>query len=187
VIKTVAIYAHSECTWAECLREDLRKAWIPCALIGPGYGFSPLAEKLPFLIIAPNTEVSDTFIRSQSAHKILTWSEGVSVPSLVREACRQQLGIDVENLREAGIRYLGDRILYRGVRMHFTPNELLILNLLLVCRGRYFSAEEISALCLRCADANASAVHICSINRKATEVSPYKIIECRRYKGYRIP
>ena len=184
----IAIYTRAESEWAECLRETLRAEYIPCALIGPEYGYASLAARVPYVILGRDLPIQvDSFLRQIPAHKILTWSEDASVLSVIREAYKRDFHRDMESIHSGGVWFLRNQIRFRGARLHLTPNEKRILNLLIWCEGRYFLAEEIAVLCLRNASCGAVAVHICNMNTKALEATNHKMIECRRFGGYRIP
>lgn len=184
----IALFSRSDSEWAECTREHLRDHGIPCALIGPEYGNASLAHRVPFVILSPDLpQTADSFRRQIPVRKLLTWSEDVPVLVAVREAYAREFGVHMDEIHEGGIRFVGEQVRFRGARLTLTRNERRILNLLIWCHGTWFSAEDIAALCLRSAAPGAAAVHICNINHKAQQKTNFKVIECRRFRGYRIP
>ena len=183
-----AIFARTKSEWAEQLREQLLDAGIPCALVGPEYGNTHLIRHLPFVIPAPDCgDMHDRLLETLPASGILTWSEDVPPIVAVREAYRRQFGAEPESMHRCGVRISGETIRFRGEPIRLTANEKRILLLFLTCAGTYFTAEETAALCLRNAPGSAAAVHICNLNAKAKKAACALVIQCRRYKGYRIP
>ena len=183
-----AIYARSTSEWAEKTRAELFDAGIPCALVGAEYGNTHLIRRLPFVIPAPDCgDMNDRLLKDLPADGILTWSSEVPAIVAVREAYRRRIGTEPETLHRCGVRISGENIRFRGELIRLTANEKRILFLFLTCPGLYFTAEETAVLCLRDAHGNAAAVHICNLNAKTIKAANAPLIECRRYKGYRIP
>jgi len=160
---------------------------FPCVLVGPEYGRTHLLARLPFVITEPGAAVPDNLRAYIPAGKRITWSEDATAVAVLDKACREKFGTAPTQLHLAGVRFSEKTLRFRGIPLHLTPNEKRILLLLLVCRGTYFTAGEITALCLRTAYEDAAAVHICNLNAKAVQAAAHRLIECRRYKGYRIP
>ncbi len=71
--------------------------------------------------------------------------------------------------------------------IHFTKTEKLIITMLLLGKG-WYTPECIADYCKK-ESRNAVksiCVHICNINKKTRAAVGRELIECRRYKGYRI-
>ncbi|MBQ4043294.1 MAG: hypothetical protein IJD06_04785 [Clostridia bacterium] len=184
----IAIYARAHSEWGEALWSHLRAQMIPCALVGPERGNTALAYRLPFTVVEPECrEEVKQMLPQLPVQNILTWAEDVSPESAVYAAYRERFGEDPGNTHYRGIRFFGAQLRFRGMPLHLTFNERRILNLMLWCRGQYFCAEEVALLCLKKPSPGAAAVHICNVNQKAQQLCLYKLIECRRFKGYRIP
>lgn len=86
-------------------------------------------------------------------------------------------------------------VLFCGKPLYLTPNEHRILTMLRYAptdretnEKVYYSKEQLAAFCLEKgrSAAGAVAVHICNMNTKANKTVGADIVECRRYKGYRL-
>jgi len=183
----IAIYAGRANTEARECRKQLLYDGIPCALIGPEYGHADLAMRLPFLTVTEDArDIAESFICSISADKILRFPPDIPAPIAFRQAYLRRFGTDMDTAHIRDVRFIAGEVLYRGNPVHLTPVEMRILRLLLFCRGEYFHSDEIAALCTEQECAKTAAVHVCAINEKTRRISCQKIIETRRYKGYRI-
>ena len=86
-------------------------------------------------------------------------------------------------------------VLFCGKPLYLTPNEQRILTMLRYApidpttkEKIYYTKEQLAAYCLEQgrSAAGAVAVHICNMNNKANKTAGVDIIECKRYKGYRL-
>ena len=180
-----AVYARTRSEWAESLRRELFDAGIPCALVGPEYGNTTLALRLPFLILSPEDgEMHDTMRQTLPTENILAWSADVPPVPAIWQAYRRRFG--EEELRRGGVRFMRDSVRFRGEPLHLSAHEKRIVFLLTTCADTWFTAEEIAALCLQNGSPSAASVHICHINAKTRQSVQFPMIESRRYKGYRI-
>ena len=181
----IAVYVRRRSEWAESLRCTLLDAGIPCALVGPEYGNTTLALRLPFLTLSPEDgEMHDTMRQTLPPESILSWPADVPPVQAVWQAYHRRFG--EEELRRGGVRFMRDTVRFRGEPLHLSACEMRIVLLLTLCTDICFTAEEIASLCLQSGSASAAVVHICHINTKTQQSVQFPMIESRRYKGYRI-
>ena len=78
----------------------------------------------------------------------------------------------------------GDAVLL-GYEMRLTKAEFAILKYIGECDG-YVSAQEITenVSAGRALTVGSVAVHVCNLNKKATNICARPIIKVRRFKGY---
>lgn len=184
----VALYALRASEKAVKWRKELLEVGIPAVLIGPEYGFASMAERVPFVWIDPDSApFGNSFRKKIPIHKLISCAPDASAAAAVRTAYLRENGVSLDSLHAHSIRYVTDAVYFRGNMLFLTPDEKRILTLLLVCGGTYFTADEIAAACLNAGKSGAAAVHVCHMNAKAVRGCHVKMIECRRYAGYRIP
>ncbi len=182
----IAVYALRDEDEASSLRGVLLAHRIPCALIGPEYGFADAAFRIPFVLFTrEGRRVGEGLARHLPPQKILDCPPDIPLPVLIRTELYRRYSIDIEHYVCGSLRLSGDAVLYRGYPVRLTPNEERIVRLLAVCRDRYFTGEELAVFCLR-GDADAAAVHVCHLNRISRELCGADMIECRRFSGYRV-
>lgn len=180
----VAICAGEYDREAEMIYEELRAAWIPCALVGPKYGFTDTVFRVPFVVLSGKSNVWNESIRRKihPAH-ILSCSGDRHIAGLLYQKMFEIYHINMQNYAVNGIYITNSLIRFRSCVLRLTRNELKILRLLAFCTGHWFSGDEVAAYCLR-GDARAAAVHICNMNEKAVRSIGFKMIQTRRYHGY---
>lgn len=78
-------------------------------------------------------------------------------------------------------------VVFLGYMMDLTESEFSVLSTLYYC-NEYMKAADIvkKAFAEKNITEGNIAVHICNINKKAMEIGGRKLIECRRFKGYKI-
>jgi hypothetical protein len=182
----IAVYARRDEEEAFTIRETLRAERIPCALIGPEFGFADAAYRVPFVMFTKGArQIGASLARRLPPRRILVCPPDVPLSVLIRTELYRRYSLDMEHYVCGSVRFRGDDVLYRGYPLKLTPNEERIVRLLAVCGGRYFSGEEIAAFCLY-GDEDAAAVHVCHLNRMSRDLCGADVIECRRYLGYRV-
>lgn len=146
-----------------------------------------LVYRLPFAIVEPEC-VSWVHLLWPPIppQNLLNWPAGGSPVGAIQSSFHRRFGRDLCHIHSGGIRLDGEQIRIRGIPTDLTPDQQRIVCLMLWCPGQYFTAGEIAYLCLRCPSPASAVVQISAINRLAQEISPYKVIENRRYKGYRL-
>lgn len=82
--------------------------------------------------------------------------------------------------REAG------RIVIDGREMQLTPIEQIVADCLLSARGQIVSRERLSAAIGK-SSANKTDVYVCFLRKKLEQITPVRVIETVRGKGYRVP
>ena len=172
------------------LRETLLLEGIPCALVGPEFGFASLVDRVHFVIF---TSIPDhaalSFRKNIPLEKVLEIEDEPSVESVVRRVklCYfQRFGFDFEYAEGAELRFSDKRIYFRGHELHLTKTERLIVRFLFEARDEYFSSDEICAGCFL-KKGTTVAGHISAINKKARYMTEIPLILTKRNRGYRIP
>ncbi len=184
----IAIYARRDDDEARAIRAALRREKLPAILVGPESGFCDVCGRLPFVLFTESgRRVGVGFARRLMPRQLLTCPPDVSLPALVRTQLLTRYSIDMEHLVCGSVRLRGEEILFRGYPLKLTGNEMRIVRQLAVCRDTYFSGEELAGLCLDGGGADAAAVHVCHLNQKSDALCGAPMIECRRFRGYRIP
>lgn len=184
----VVIYTQEKDPAMEELRAKLRAKKIPCSIIGAEYGNTSLSEKVPFLICAPGcNRETDAFLQNVPSSKILQGTDDVSLYAEIQAKLYETHKANFEKGFLCGIYFINGRVRYRLEPLSPSPNERLILNLLLFCRGTYFQANELAAFCLEDPSVQSIPVHVCNLNKKCIETAMFPLIKKRRYSGYRIP
>lgn len=180
----VAICAGENDREAERFSEELYNALIPCALVGPSYGFTDSVYRVPFVLFSEKSTVWSENLRRKihPAHS-LSCSDDKHIAALVYQKMYEVYRINMLNYAVNGIYLMRSLIRFRSCVLHLTKNEQRILRLLAFCAGNWFTGEEVAAYCLR-GDERAAAVHICHLNTKAVQGTGSKMILARRYRGY---
>lgn len=182
----IAIYAKAGDTRATELCAALRERSVPCGMVGPEYGLASMIHKVPFLFIGAGCEAMiDSFHNTIPDYKIIR-SYDMLCPERLAEHLRKVYGLDFFHLSGGGIRFVEDQLYFFGNRISLTDCEKSILKLLLLCRGTYFTADEIAAFCLHGNSISSVAVHIHNINAKNVVSGTERIVYSKRYCGYRI-
>ena len=147
----IAIYAKAGDRRAAELCAALRERSVPCGMVGPEYGSASMIHKVPFLFIGAGCETMiECFHNAIPDHKIIRSYE-MLCPEKLLEQLKNVYGLDFLQLSGSGIRFVEDQLYFFGNRISLTDCEKSILKLLLLCRGTYFTADEIAAFCLlRC-------------------------------------
>lgn len=80
----VAIYGQKSDGWIYDWRQALLSAGIPCALVGPPFGFAALADRLIFVLFSSKNDASSiAFQKSLPLEKTLDISPDTSPEALV--------------------------------------------------------------------------------------------------------
>jgi len=146
-----------------------------------------LLHRLPFVAVEPELARSrPSWLQQIPPQKYLTCSEDIPPVSAVNRAFRERFGADLSDMHRGCLRLAGTQVLFRGVPLDLTSEQRCIVNLLVWCGTRFFSAGEIALLCLPHPSPDAAVAQISRINHQAQVVSPYKMIGCTRYKGYHL-
>ena len=186
----VAIYGQKSDGWIYDWRQALLSAGIPCALVGPPFGFAALADRLIFVLFSSKNDASSiAFQKSLPLEKTLDISPDTSPEALVdfvKLRFFQKFKYDFEYAEGYGIRFTEKRAYFGGHELHLTKTEYRIVRLLFHARGEYFSPEEIIAACFE-RKGSTVTTHVSNINQKARYMTEMPLIETRRYHGYRIP
>jgi hypothetical protein len=183
----IAIYAYKSDTEAADIRSDLLRHGIPCILIGPEYGHGSLMTRIPFVIFSRSCEeIAHGFRELLPTARVFSSCDAVHADAL-KKRLRTVYGMDYGNLSRGGIRFINDVFYFYGNPIPLTDLETSIVKLLTICHGNYFTAEEIAAFCLEHGGAGTVPVHISHINGKNKASRNDRIIESRRYCGYRVP
>ena len=180
----IAIYALSNDSRAADAHAALRRQSIPCCLIGPEYGHASVMHKVPFLFVGDGCETMVDGLHHPVPHSKMIRSYDMLCADRLIQQFQDVYGRDFANLICGGIRFEEDRFYFYGNRIYLTEHETLIVRHLALCRGQYFTSEEISAFCLW--GGSSAAVHVCNINAKNRANVTEKIVYSKRYKGYYI-
>ena len=182
----IAIYARRSDMHATAACTDLRKMGIPCILTGPEYGYTSVIQRVPFLFVGKGCEgITAGFSHEIPDTKFIQNYDMLTFDYLT-DRLKQIYGLDYINLTCGGIRFHTDEFYFFGNRIRLTDIEKLIVRLLAVCRGCYFTAEEIAGFCLEGNKSSSVAVHIHNINAKNVASVTERIIYSKRYCGYRV-
>ena len=164
-------------------------------LIDPevGYCVSDTSSCFVIAMVEGNTKKSLSW-----AHCVWEWPISLETVHRTLEQVKAQQAADTlgqeENppIRSGSDLYLISReegkILYHNQTLTLTPSEMTILCFLSDDWGQTVSEEELRAR-IGGGQGNQVAVHICHLRKRLEEVSPHRLIETRRGKGYvlRVP
>ena len=184
----VAIYTRRDSGWGAAVRAGLMQDGIPAILVGDGIRDAEIARRVPYVLIDPGTgEAGERFRSTVPPRRLLCLKDGVSPTEAVCAVFPRDYGTEFSCFFSRRIRFVQDIVCFRGNPLPFTRNEKRIIRFLLASTGTFFSGDEVAAACLERGSGNAVAVHVCNINAKTMHDVRLKMIDCRRYSGYRIP
>lgn len=154
------------------LRRKYMKSGIPCVVSDLEHA----VEYMPCALI----QVTEKYLRDDA--KLLASMYG-NIPVRVDDGVISgALGIvSTSHLEstETGVRFCSKRL-------HLTKTEKLIVNMLLMYDKGRITSEYIAVYCMVKPNVSSVRAHICNINSKAKRATGIELIDCRRFKGYRL-
>lgn len=183
----IALYSLERNTELEQIRDGLLTQGIPCICLGPYTADNSVISHIPLVYIHPGCEIiSDGFLGKIPSRRLIRSADLLS-PDKIFENLHNTYRIDYKKLSYNSIRFDGDDFYLHNNYIWLTKSEKLIIRLLTVCHGMFFTATQIAGSCLENPDAAAVPVHISHINKKVFAACSKGLITSKRYHGYRIP
>ena len=168
--------------------EDLRRCGLPCALLD-----EPSEKSLINVCLDANAcsimDQEKLLFADKSALKdpLKCHAELERIRSRVADVLFIKYGFTAGAINIGPVSMTSKGVKYFGKPVYFTDTEKLIVVLLAINKNEWLRAEDIVNHCLGEGSAlSAASVHINSINKKTSMCSPLKLINTRRYRGYKI-
>ena len=85
------------------------------------------------------------------------------------------------------LKFVNENLFFAGMPIRITDTQKMMVKMLSFADG-WVTRESLALYCLRdsSSDTSAVSVHISNINKKVKEVTGLKLIEFKRFSGYRI-
>ena len=183
----LALYTSSIGREVAEIRAELLRHGVPCIVLGPHSDHNCILDRIPFVYFYEDSKgLYDIFTHKIPDFRILHSNELPTADSLT-ECLRSVYGIDFNCMTHGGARFDGNDFYFHNNYIYLTHSERLIARFLTLCHGLYFTAAQISALCLETENSGTVAAHVAHINKKNSAPYTERIIDTRRYYGYRIP
>ena len=169
------------------IKEEMMKKNIPCVVTDLNH--ADLYMPIPLVIVTEKYLYEDAVYIASFYGKspVVVWDEKTDMITFALNKYKELYDIEFANSRIHHVVNINNEFTYCGKPFKLTPSEARIINFLQYSPG-WYSRETIAAYCLKNGrkDKDAVNVHICNINNKSDKLIRIKVIDCRRFSGYRL-